>query len=70
MAKSYYADLSNTIAPPVLLNSIWEQIRIGNESPETIRQIKENAAMVAPGYNKGGLQVLSKEEMKNAGKKL
>jgi hypothetical protein len=70
LVKTYYGDLSNTIAPPVLVNSIWEQVRIGNESPETIRQIKQKAAMVAPGYNKGGLQVLSKEEMKNAGRKL
>ena len=70
VADTYYGNLANTIAPPVLNNSIWEKVRIGQESTQTIRQIQEKATRVAPGYNKGGLQVLSAEEMKNAGRKL
>ena len=70
VANEYYRDLSNTVAPPVLNNSIWERMRTGNESPVTLAQIREKATMVASGYNKGGLQLLSKEEMKNAGRKL
>lgn len=69
VAKSYYGDQANTIAPPVLVTSIWEKLRTGNETAETIRQIKEKASRCAPAYNKGGFQVLSEKEMKHAGQK-
>lgn len=70
VAKNYYNGLSNGIAPPVLNNSIWEKIRIGQESPLTIAAIREKASRVGPSFNKGGLQLLNgSEEIKAAGKK-
>lgn len=68
-AKNYYGELANTVAPPVMNNSLSEKLRTGNESSHTLYQIKERASRVDIGYNKGGLQVLSKEELKNAGRK-
>src|SRR4051812_4496779 len=69
VAKSYYADQANTIAPPVLVTSIWEKLRTGNETQATIDQIKEKASRVGPAYNKGGMQLLPKKEIIYSGKK-
>lgn len=70
ISKEYYGNLSNTVAPPVLLNTIWEKLRTGNETPETIQAIKDKANQCAPLYNKGGNQYSSsKDELKNAGRK-
>ena len=69
IAKNYYGDLANTVAPPVFDTSLSEKLRTGNESSHTLFQIRERASRVDVGYNKGGLQVLSKEELKNAGRK-
>jgi hypothetical protein len=70
VASEYYANLANTVAPPVLNNSIWEQIRQGNESPETIQAIKEKASNCMPLSNKAGIQYTTdKKEIENAGRK-
>lgn len=69
-AETYYANLANTIAPPVLNNSIWEKIRTGQENPLTISAIRDKASRVAPAYNKGGLQLLNtRDEIIASGKK-
>lgn len=67
VSKEYYGNLSNTIAPPVLKNSIWD--KLDGESPETIAAMKEKASRVAPAYSKGSLQLIPKKEIQYAGRK-
>jgi hypothetical protein len=69
VAKEYYSDQSNTIPPSAPIKSIWEDIRSGNESPQTIAAIKEKASRTAPAFNKGGMQLLSKDQIIYSGKK-
>ncbi len=69
VAKDYYGNLSNTIAPPVLVNSIWEQVRLHPESDAVMQAINEKRSRVGPAYNKGGLQLLPKKEIIYSGKK-
>jgi uncharacterized protein YfeS len=69
VAKEYYGDLANTVAPPVLLNTIWEQIRLNPETEEVMDQILEKASRVGPAYNKGGMQLLSSDQIIYSGKK-
>jgi len=42
-----------------LKNDIWEKIRKGQETPETIEEIKAKATRIAPAYNKGPLQYVT-----------
>lgn len=69
VAKNYYADQSNSFAPSLPVKSIWEEIRTGNESPKTIADIKEKASRVGPAFNKGGMQLLPKDQIIYSGKK-
>lgn len=69
VAKEYYSTQSNTIAPSAPVKSIWEDIRNGNETPATIAAIKEKAARVGPAFNKGGMQLLPKDQIIYSGKK-
>lgn len=70
IAKTYYQDMANTIAPPVLSKSIWDNLQ--NETPETIAAIKEKASMCMAPYSKGATQYIgkNKENIRIAGKKL
>lgn len=63
--------LSNEIAGTAPKRDIWEKIRTGNESEETVAAIKDKATRCLPAYNKGGIQYLGtdKETLKHAGKK-
>jgi len=69
VAKEYYGNLANTIAPPVLVNSIWEQVRLHPESDAVMQAINEKRSRVGTAYNKGGLQLLPKKEIIFSGKK-
>lgn len=72
VAKSYYGNQSNTINNGVSVlpvRSIFEDIRTGNETPETIEAIKEKASRVGPAFNKGGMQLLPKDQIIFSGKK-
>lgn len=52
--------------------SIWEQIRLGNEKPETVKAIIAKSKRIVPAYSKGAYQYLGddKENIINAGKKI
>lgn len=70
VSKEYYGNLANTVAPNPLDNSIWERVRKGEETPETIREIQRKATQCVPLFNKGGIQYSTDEkELKNAGRK-
>jgi len=72
VAKSYYADQSNNMtsgANVLPVRSIWEIVRNGEESPETIAAIKEKASRVGPSFNKGATQLIPKNEIIYAGRK-
>lgn len=70
VAHNYYGSQSNTIAPPAFKRDIFEQIRTGNETPQTIAAIKQKSSQCIPLFNKGGMQFSSnKEELKNGNRK-
>jgi len=52
-------------------NDIWEKIRKGEETPETVAEIEAKAKRIAVAYSKGPLQYLgtNKENYRDAGKK-
>lgn len=70
VAKDYYGNLTNSIAPNGVNNSLWEKLRTSKESPLTLAQISVKRDRVAIGYNKGGLQYLNDSELKTAGRKV
>lgn len=69
VVKEYYGNLANTIPPPGMVNSIFEKIRQGTESPHTIAEIMEKASRVGVAFNKGGLQLIPKDQIIFSGKK-
>lgn len=72
VAKDYYANQSNNIhsgASVLPVRSIFEHIRTGEETQATIEAIKEKASRVGPAFNKGGMQLLSKDQIIFSGKK-
>lgn len=70
-SKNYHENLSNTIPPFVGKKSIWESIRIGNESPQTIQKIKDKANRIGPAFNKGPIMYInSSDDLHTLGKKV
>ncbi len=71
IAAAYYADMANTVAPPVLSNTIWDRIEHG-ETQATINEIHAKASRCLAPYSKGSLQYLgtNKDNLMIAGKKI
>src|SRR6202007_3038745 len=63
VAKQYYGDQSNNFPTNVSVlpvRSIFEDIRNGNETPETLAAINEKKSRISSAFNKGPLQLISK----------
>ena len=81
-AKKYMAVVDEVVNSPKLpalsnkvgnglKNDIWEKIRKGEETPETVAEIEAKARRVAVAYNKGPVMYMgtNKENYRDAGKK-
>ena len=71
IAALYYSNQSNNMngAGVLPVRSIWESIRNGEESINTITAIQEKASRVSTAFNKGALQLIPKDQIIYSGKK-
>ena len=61
--------MSNTVGNG-LKNDIWEKIRKGIETVDTVNEIKAKSKRIAPAFNKGGYQYITPGmDLKDLGKK-
>jgi len=61
--------MSNTVGNGIK-NDIWEKIRKGIETADTVNEIKAKSQRIAPAWNKGGYQYITPGmDVKDLGKK-